>query len=126
MSDNQQMTDYVCNCNFEDGECQAPQGCRSVEELRKAWPLVSELRAEVERLNLLGYANAWHTTENERLRAEKEKLQALLRRVLNDNAVRGMMLSGMYKEVRAALDEGLPTAEDVKGILKSDAALEGK
>jgi hypothetical protein len=41
----------VCNCDFDDGECQAPEGCRAVKELAAVWPLVSELRAEIEHLN---------------------------------------------------------------------------
>lgn len=34
-----------CSCDWENGECQAPDGCETVTEVQRLWPVVSEMRA---------------------------------------------------------------------------------
>jgi len=99
------MTEHLPDCMMPDG----------------AEPCIGyrELRAEIKRLReQLHYANGTcdlamkHRDEAE---AEIERLRMALEVVWGSGAVAGLSCE---EQVRRAMDHGLPTADDVRGILK--------
>jgi len=76
-------------------------------------------QAEIERLKALSHNNAhsWDAIVKERnhLRADNERLRTALEVVWGSGAVAGLSCE---EQVRRAMDHGLPTADDVRGILK--------
>jgi hypothetical protein len=71
-----------------------------------------EAGAEIERLRAERLAFA---TESEERKADNERLRAALEVVWGSGAVAGLSCE---EQVRRAMDHGLPTADDVRGILK--------